>query len=252
MRIPRLQISPPLAIGVRTLDPDTSHYLIRVLRRRASDAVRVFDGAGNSADAVVITADQKQCVLELAQAFADNLESPLLVHLGLALLKGDRMDTALQKACELGVAEITPLTTERTEVRLEGKRLVSKQRHWSEVLRHAAQQSGRSRVPLLHDPMALRDFLQTRTDAVPGLIMDPSGGGLNTLDLPAQPQQLRLVTGPEGGFSDAELLSSDTANYRRMSVGPRILRAETAPLVGLTLLHARFGDLLDQAPDARA
>ena len=241
MRVPRLQLDGPLAAGERELDSDAAHYLVSVLRRRAGDAVRVFDGAGTSADARIVVAERRRCVLTLEAPFAENLESPLSVHLGLALLKGERMDVALQKACELGVHAVTPLFTERTEVRLDGKRLASKARHWAEVLRNAAQQSGRTVVPALHEPRPLADQLAERGDA-PGLLMDPSGRPLASLDL-AGPTTLHLLTGPEGGFADGELEGADAAGWQRLSAGPRILRAETAPLVGLALLHGRFGDL---------
>jgi 16S rRNA (uracil1498-N3)-methyltransferase len=241
VRVPRLQLDGPLVAGERELDADAAHYLVSVLRRRAGDAVRVFDGAGTSADAHIASAERRRCVLDLDAPFAEDLESPLRVHLGLALLKGERMDIALQKACELGVHAVTPLFTERIEVRLEGKRLASKQRHWAEVLRHAAQQSGRTVVPALREPLRLAEHLDRRVDT-PGLVMDPTGASLASLNLPA-PTLMHLLTGPEGGFADGELGRADAAGWSRVSAGPRILRAETAPLVGLTLLHGRFGDL---------
>ena len=240
MRVVRLLVAPPLAAGLRQLDDAESHYLVSVLRRRRGDAVRVFDGTGRSADAIVETADRRSCALHLEAPFAEDNESPLAVHLGLALLKGDRMDTALQKACELGVARITPLVTARTEVRLDGKRLANKLRHWSEVLRNAAQQSHRTALPTLDEPATLESFLATRGDA-PGYLMQPGAAAFD--DGTPPPQGVMLLPGPEGGFDDTELAAADAQGWQALGAGPRVLRAETAPLVGLTLLQLRWGDL---------
>ena len=174
MRVPRLLVNGPLSAGAHVLDPDTTHYLVSVLRRKAGDAVRVFNGTGWSANGTVIEAQRKRCVLDLEAPFAEDLESPLSVELGLALLRGERMDLALQKACELGVTKVTPLRTERTEVRLEEKRLANRMRHWREVLRHAVQQSGRSAMPELSEPVHLDEALSARGDRV-GFILDPTG-----------------------------------------------------------------------------
>ena len=241
MRTPRLQLDGPLAPGPRELDAEEAHYLLTVLRRRTGDAVRVFDGAGTSADGRITVAGKRHCLVELDTPFPENLESPLDVHLGLALLRGERMDIALQKACELGVRSVTPLRTERTELRLEGKRLDNRMRHWSEVLRHAAQQSGRSVLATLQ-PVSTLDAHLAGRDGAPGLVMDPTGVPLGDLAL-AAPQRLHLLTGPEGGFSDSELARADAAGWQRLAAGPRVLRAETAPLVGLALVQGRFGDL---------
>jgi len=240
VRIPRLLVAGPLEAGERELDADAAHYLVSVLRRRQGDAVRVFDGAGWSADGRVVEAQRKRCVLALDAPFTEDLESPLSVELGLALLRGERMDVALQKACELGVAKVTPLWTERTEVRLDEKRLANRMRHWGEVLRHATRQSGRSVVPELSAPVQFGDMLDARGDRI-GFVMDPTGEPEGSEV--GTPTSVVLLTGPEGGFSDAEVTRAAAAGWQRLRLGPRILRAETAPIVGLAVLQARYGDL---------
>ncbi|MEE4298776.1 MAG: 16S rRNA (uracil(1498)-N(3))-methyltransferase [Pseudomonadales bacterium] len=241
MRVPRLLLDGPLAAGERELESEAAHYLVSVLRRRPGDALRVFDGAGTSADARVLLAERRRCVISLDPPFAEQVESPLAVHLGIALSRGERMDVALQKACELGVHAITPLFTERTEVRLEGKRLDNRMRHWGEVLRHATQQSGRTVLPALHAPLSLDAHLRARGE-VPGFVMDPSGRPLAAL-APGASARAHLLTGPEGGFSEGELSAADALGWLRLATGPRVLRAETAPIVGLALLQAVWGDL---------
>lgn len=243
MRVPRLLVSGPLEAGPRALDADTSHYLVSVLRRRTGDAVCVFDGTGWSANGRVVEAQRKHCTVDLEAPFAENHESPLTVELGLALLRGERMDTALQKACELGVSKVTPLWTERTEVRLDEKRLVNRMRHWREVLRHAAQQSGRSQLPVLSEPALLDDMLGARGDRV-GFVMDPTGDPDGIAG--NAPDSIVLLTGPEGGFSNEEVTRASMAGWQRLRLGPRILRAETAPIVGLAVLQARYGDLAER------
>lgn len=247
MRVPRLQLDGPLAAGERALDPESAHYLVSVLRRRVGDALRVFDGAGTSADARVLVAERRRCVIELDAPFAEDVESPLAVHLGIALLRGERMDVALQKACELGVRSVTPLLTERTEVRLEGKRLDNRMRHWAEVLRHAAQQSGRTVLAELGAPCRLAAHLAARGEE-PGLVMDVSGRPLARQDITA-PDAVHLLTGPEGGFAESELTAAEAEGWQRLAAGPRVLRAETAPIVGITLLQEKWGDLAGGGAD---
>lgn len=243
MREPRILVEGPLIEGERDLDDDTAHYLQRVLRRRPGDPVIAFDGEGVSARGEVLAAGGRGCRVRLDAPYADDLDSPLGTLLLLALLKGDRMDTALQKACELGVDGIQLISTRRSEVKLDGKRLDNRMRHWAGVLRHAAMQSGRSRLPALHAPVALATAV---TDLPEGLrlVMDPEGASLDGLvDADVPVTQVTFATGPEGGFDATDLEVLDDAGFRRWRLGPRVLRAETAPLTGLAVLQARFGDL---------
>jgi 16S rRNA (uracil1498-N3)-methyltransferase len=242
VREPRILLPGPLAEGERDLDDDTSHYLLRVLRRRPGDPVIAFDGAGTSARGEVLPATGRRARVRLDALLDDDVASPLATHLVLALLKGDRMDTALQKACELGVDSIRLATTRRSEVRLDGRRLDNKLRHWAGVLRHATQQSGRARLPALHAPESLETAAAAAGDGL-RLVMHPEGEPLGALVGATAPTAAVLATGPEGGFDDEDLAVLAAAGYRRWRLGPRVLRAETAPLAGLAVLQVRFGDL---------
>lgn len=241
MRITRLHVAAPLEAGERGLDDEASHYLLRVLRMRVGDPLLLFDGHGVCADAELIAASPRDCRVRVGTPRTDDSESPLTVHLGLALLRGERMDIALQKACELGVARISLLETERVELRLDARRLGKRMQHWEGVLRHAAQQSGRSRVPALDPPQALTAFAAAVVGPSTRLVLDPEGQPL-AREAPA-PSAAALITGPEGGLSEAELTALAAAGFRRVRLGPRILRAETAPLAGLAVLQWCWGDL---------
>jgi 16S rRNA (uracil1498-N3)-methyltransferase len=242
MRVPRLLVAPPLAAGSRELEGDAAHHLLRVLRRRPGDPVELFDGTGVVARARLVAGDARRCTVEVESILeGDGGESPLAVHLGLALLRGERMDVALQKACELGVARITLLDTTRVEVRLDGKRLENRLRHWQGVLVHAAQQSGRARLPELFGPVSLLAFCEGLADDGPRLVLDPEGTPLAPTAEP--PARAVLVTGPEGGLAPEDLAALDDAGFRPTALGPRVLRAETAPLAGLAVLQWLWGDL---------
>lgn len=241
MRITRLHVTAPLEAGERGLDDDAIHYLLRVLRLRVGDPLLLFDGNGICADAELIAASPRDCRIRAGSPRADDSESPLKVQLGLALLRGERMDIALQKACELGVARISLLATERVELRLDARRLGKRMQHWEGVLRHAAQQSGRSRIPALDAPRDLSAFAASIEGTIARLVLDPEGEPLVT-GAPA-PAAAVLITGPEGGLAEAELSGLADAGFRRVRLGPRILRAETAPLAGLAVLQWSWGDL---------
>lgn len=242
MRVPRLLVAAPLSSGPRELEGDAAHHLLRVLRRRPGDPVELFDGTGVVARARVVAADARRCIVEVESILEhDGGESPLPVHLAPALLRGERMDLALQKACELGAARITLLDTARVEVRLDGKRLENRRRHWQGVLVHAAQQSGRARLPALDGPVSVPAFCEGLAEGGPRLVLDPEGTPLSPEA--ESPAGAVLVTGPEGGLAPEDFAALDAAGFRRTVLGPRVLRAETAPLAGLVVLQWLWGDL---------
>lgn len=245
MRIPRVHIEGDLGDArTLTLDPERSHYLVRVLRRRPEDPLVVFDDAGAAYAARILEADARRCRIERGDALPAATESPLDTHLALAVLRGERMDWALQKAVELGVHAVSPLLTGRTEVKLHGRRLANKLRHWREVMVHASQQSGRTQVPALADPQALDAWLE----ALPGgarddlrLLLDPEGAPPDRAEQPGG--GVTLLVGPEGGFTATERRAADAAGFRAIALGPRVLRAETAPVTALTVVQWLWGDL---------
>ncbi|MCC5885716.1 MAG: 16S rRNA (uracil(1498)-N(3))-methyltransferase [Gammaproteobacteria bacterium] len=243
MRTPRLLLAGrTLQAGPCEFDGDAVHHLARVLRRRPGDAVILCDGAGSAFEGVIEMLDGKRCRVLLERP-CDAAESPLQLRLGLALLRGERMDYALQKTCELGVSHIDLLITERVEVRLDGKRLTNRMQHFEGVLAHALQQSGRTRLPRLAAPQRLADWLAGLQASVSQqerrLILDPEG---EALQRGGPADGFILASGPEGGFEDGEVTLLAAAGFERVRLGPRVLRAETAPVAALSVLQWLYGD----------
>jgi 16S rRNA (uracil1498-N3)-methyltransferase len=240
-KAPRIHVAADLIVGGDVVLPEgPARHVARVLRLGEGAPLRLFDGAGQEAHAVLVEASRKRVVARIEFVEAGGGESPLAVHLGQAISKGDRMDYAIQKAVELGVAAITPLVTEHGEVRLKGEREAKKLAHWQAVAASACEQCGRAVVPPVHPPVALADWLAGRDEAL-RLVLHPGTRG--ALERSASPADAALLIGPEGGLTDDEVEAALAAGFASLCLGPRILRTETAPVVALSLLQHRFGDL---------
>jgi 16S rRNA (uracil1498-N3)-methyltransferase len=150
------------------------------------------------------------------------------------------MDFVLQKSTELGVTEITPLWCDRTEVRLNAERQQKKMQHWQQVITSACEQSGRTRLPVLAAPCASHAFIAA-AQAQYRLVLQPSRNPLPFGGLP-KPASILLLIGPEGGLSEQEVTAAEAAGYRSWTLGPRVLRTETAPLAALSVLQYLWGD----------
>ena len=224
----RFQASRPAELG-----PHASHHIGKVLRMRPGDPLTLFNGEGGEWSATIEAVDKK-AVTVLPDAFLDlDRAAPRPVTLGLPLIKGDRMDFAIQKAVEMGAAAIQVLESERTEVRLKGERESKKLDHWRQVAISACEQCGLNRPPVVDGVMPLRTFI----DQAQGLrlIAHP---GERPLDAAAvrDATAITLLTGPEGGFSDDELAAAQEAGFLGFALGERVLRAETAPVALLASL----------------
>ncbi|ATJ81020.1 16S rRNA (uracil(1498)-N(3))-methyltransferase [Halomonas beimenensis] len=241
IRPPRIHVAAALTDGPDVVLPEgAARHVARVLRLGEGAPLVLFDGRGIEAEAVLVEAGRKRVVARVEAVHEGRGESPLAVHLGQAISKGDRMDYAIQKAVELGVAEITPLYTEHGDVRLKGEREARKLAHWQAVAASACEQCGRATLPPVHPPLALADWLGGRGEAL-RLVLHPGTPGV--LDRQGETASAALLIGPEGGLSSAEVEAAIGADFAPLSLGPRILRTETAPVVALTLLQDRFGDL---------
>ncbi|HET8730303.1 MAG TPA: 16S rRNA (uracil(1498)-N(3))-methyltransferase [Moraxellaceae bacterium] len=237
----RFYVPLPLADGCEIpLPDDVAHHLVRVLRAEAGTRLALFNGDGGTWEAELVEVGKKSAVARLLAHTADSRQSPLATHLGQVMSKGDRMDYAIQKATELGVTDITPLTSERCELRLRGEERADKKlEHWRRIAISACEQCGRSIPPRIHEPEALSAWSAT-VKADLRLVLAPSVEGA----LPdAHVQSVALLIGPEGGLSDTEIAAVRGQGFRPWQLGPRIMRTETAPVAALALLQARFGDL---------
>jgi 16S rRNA (uracil1498-N3)-methyltransferase len=244
MPLKRLYVDDRLGAGAELrLGEEAARYLGRVLRLRAGDTVHVFNGDDGEWSATIsrITKDR---VTLLAHDRVDNTaESRLRVHLVQGISRGERMDFVVQKATELGVERITPVLTDHGVVKLDDRRADKRRLHWQRVAESACEQSGRVRPPRVDTPLPLNDWFGTaRDDASIDLILAPDAGrSLAAVDAPAA--GLCLLIGPEGGFSEREYDDAALAGFTAVTLGPRILRTETAAVAALAIAQGLWGDL---------
>ena len=238
MRLSRFFIDAPLSLGEHQLPETQAHYIGRVLRHAPGDAVQLFDGSGQEYLGELVEVGKKSVRVELREAFAGLAESPLNIHLGQGLSRGERMDWAIQKATELGANAISPIVSERCEVRLKDERADKRMAHWRQVAISACEQCGRSVLPVIHPPIALAEWLQ-QVEAQLKLVLHPVAEALASH---ARPQSLAFLIGPEGGLSDAEVAQAKGAGFHAARLGPRVLRTETAPVVALSVAQQLWGD----------
>jgi len=233
------------------LSDDAFGHMVRVLRLNEGDIVTLFNGQkhnGNEAFqylAKLVDVKKKHASVEIISQEAVNNESPLNIHLGQGISRGDRMDFTLQKSVELGVNKITPLFTERCGVKLSSERLAKKREQWQKIVISACEQSGRCIVPLVAEPMLLQDWVNEQTTALKLNLHPKAEHSIMTLpmDKPANELNIRLLIGPEGGLTDEEINQANQADFQDILLGPRVLRTETAALTAITALQCRFGDL---------
>ena len=238
MRLSRFFIDAPLSLGQHELPETQAHYIGRVLRHAVGDAVQLFDGSGQEYLGELIEVGKKAVRVELREQLAGQAESPLRIHLGQGLSRGERMDWAIQKATELGVGEITPIVSERCEVRLKDERADKRLAHWRQVAISACEQCGRSVLPVIHAPVSLAEW-QAHVQAELKLVLHPVAAPLESH---ARPHSLAFLIGPEGGLSEAEVAQAKAAGVHAARLGPRVLRTETAPVVALAVAQQLWGD----------
>ncbi|MCB1661031.1 MAG: 16S rRNA (uracil(1498)-N(3))-methyltransferase [Pseudomonadales bacterium] len=241
MRIPRVFVDQTLISNAQILlGPEASHYLTRVLRLSIDAKIRVFNGQGGEYEAKILHSDRQGVNIKLLTFSPPNNSSPLAIHLGIAISRGERMDFVVQKATELGVAAITPLFSERCEVKLKNDRLEKKLTHWQKVSASACEQTGLNLLPKIYPPSSFYDWINL-ADADLKLILQPASE--NPLETTVRPASIILLIGPEGGFSNAEIAQAINAQFCPLQLGPRVLRTETAPLAALSILQYQWGDL---------
>lgn len=237
MRISRLYLPVKLVSDATIhVTGEAAHYILTVLRLRQGYSLIVFNGEGGEYDAVLTAlGPKKSVVLTIGDFRKNDVESPIHTTLALAISRGERMDFAIQKAVELGVSAIVPLFTEYCVVKLDTQQAQRRLRHWQLIAEHACEQCGRNKVPKIYLPISINDWLQ-QSQSECRLIFHPNQSTLiNTLD--THQQHVELLIGPEGGFSDTEFQQSVKSGYLPVSLGPRILRSETAVIAALSLVQ---------------
>ena len=234
---------PAAAPGGRIALPEHSaHHARDVLRLRAGAAVRVFDGHGAEFDAVLETVTRQGVSGRITGSAVPRPESPLRATLALSPLKGDRMELAIQKATELGVAEIRPVVTVRTDAAARPALKGARQDRWEKVASGAAEQCGRATVPVITPTVTLAEFISEPPAGLRLVLLERDEGQPPLASLP-RPAAVTLVIGPAGGWEASEVHRLSAAGFQPVSLGPRILRAETAAIAALTAVQVLWGDL---------
>lgn len=216
-----------------TVTGDEFHHAVRVARVRPGEDVELFDDAGRAAKGTVRSIERDEALVDVIEELPSR-ESPIDIHLAIAVIQLEKFELVLQKATELGVRSITPLVSDHVEIRKE--RYAGKSDRWKKIIFEAVKQSGRSQVPTLHEPAAFTDVV-----ARPGIkVLFDADAEPGTL---VAPETLTLLIGPEGGWSEEELDAARASGCVFQRLGPRRLRAETAAIVAVTAVLSRFGDL---------
>jgi 16S rRNA (uracil1498-N3)-methyltransferase len=240
---PRFHV-PEAAPGARVSLPDHSaHHAREVLRLGAGASVRIFDGRGSEFEAVLETVTRKGVEARLGGRVTARPDSPLRLVLAMAPLKGDRMELVIQKATELGVSEIRPVVTARTDAAARPALRGSRQERWDKVASGAAEQCGRAVVPDVAPTSTLDRFLAEPFDGLKLLLLETPGVPSLASRALAVPSAVLLLLGPAGGWEPAEAERITAAGFTSASLGPRILRAETAAIAAVALAQALWGDL---------
>jgi 16S rRNA (uracil1498-N3)-methyltransferase len=241
MRIPRIYQTIPLASEREiSLDAIASQHLLKVLRLREGASVIVFNGNGDSYRGVLTQVSGKTAVVNLHERINEVTESPLQIHVGLGISKGERMDYAIQKLVETGVHSITPLVTEYTVVKLDAKREQTRLQHWQGVIGSACEQCGRSFLPSLHAVGELSAWLGSVTTECK-LVFDATGT-TPLKSIQPTPVSVSVLIGPEGGLSEHEVSAACRHGFQSVRLGPRILRTETAAVAISAALQTLWGD----------
>lgn len=228
--------------SVLVLEGSAANHVGRVLRMTPGRELKVFNGESQGHYQGIITDVTKKTVtVNLTEFIATENESPLSIHLGQAISKGDRMDFTIQKSVELGVNVITPLWTQRCDVKLNGDRLEKKLQHWQQVAISACEQSGRDRVPTIAAPLKLEQWVES-IQSDERWVLDPRGKRDDSK--PTDINSAALLVGPEGGLTEEEILVAAEKGFKAKLIGPRVLRTETAALTAITLMQSQWGDFL--------
>ncbi|POW95361.1 16S rRNA (uracil(1498)-N(3))-methyltransferase [Serratia marcescens] len=242
MRIPRIYHPQPLTDRAEiALSEDAANHVGRVLRMSAGQALQLFDGSNQVFDAEIVRVDKKSVLVRLGDGRVDDIESPLNLHLGQVISRGEKMEFTIQKSIELGVNVITPLFSERCGVKLDGERLAKKIQQWQKIAIAACEQCGRNRIPEIREAMSLEAWCAEQDGSLKLNLHPRANHSINTLPQPVD--RVRLLIGPEGGLSADEIAMTTGHGFTDILLGPRVLRTETTALTAITALQVRFGDL---------
>jgi 16S rRNA (uracil1498-N3)-methyltransferase len=216
-----------------------SHYLSKVLRMQAGRELILFNGEGGEYSAEISAVQKKYVEVSVKEFSAENRQSHLRLELAIGVSRGERMDWVLQKATELGVTKITPLITERTEVKLGGERADKKMEHWQQILISACEQCQRNLLPELSAPKLFSEWINACDSELKFVLHHRDNQGLPQ---DKHTKSVALLIGPEGGLNDDEIAQAVAQHFSPLTLGPRVLRTETAPVAAISLVQYLWGD----------
>lgn len=250
----------PLAIGEElSLKDDDYNYIARVLRSREGDPIVLFNGKGGEYHGIITEISKRYLTVKIKKYNPVNRSSSVKIHLLQSLAKGEKMDFILQKSTELGVSEITPLTTERSIIHLKAEQVDKRIERWRHIITSACEQCGLNIPPKLNPPVSLDGWLANIHPSEHNLVLTLAPNALSSLGqflddvVAADPQffsedheksdrSLTIIIGPEGGLSEREIELLDRHGAKNVTLGERILRTETAALAVIASIHSSIGD----------
>jgi len=240
MRVPRFFQPGKITSGQSCeLSENNVQHVSKVLRMKPGQQLILFNGDGNEYQATISQLSKKQVTVTIDASTNPARESSLRIHIGQSISRGERMDYAVQKATETGMAEMTPLFSERCEVRLNAERQQKRQQHWQQIAVSACEQSLRTSVPEIHAPSSLEQWI-TSVEADLKLVLH------HHTETPLQqtqaPASVALLIGPEGGLTEREVELAIESGFKPLAIGPRVFRTETAPVAAQSILQYLWGD----------
>lgn len=241
MRLPRFFEPQPLAAGSTIeLCDSTVQHVSRALRMRPDDQIVLFNGDGSEYLATLQSVEKRKVSAHIKEQHLPTVESALDIRIGQSLSRGERMDYAVQKSTEMGVRQITPLFSERCEVKLAAERQEKRVQHWQQIAISACEQSGRVCPPVINAPQTLKNWLEAQDAEARFVLHHHSEQPLQQIEPPGS---VALLIGPEGGLTEAEVELAREYGFKPLALGPRVMRTETAPVAALAILHYLWGDL---------
>jgi len=244
MTLPRFHVDIPLVVGEpTTLSRAATRHALRALRLRQGEMLTLFNGHGGEYLAQLVQAREPQAEVQVVRFDEREAELTWPITVAQGLSSGDRMDWTVEKVVELGAAAIAPLGMARSVVRLSGERAASRRNHWQALAVAASEQCGRNRIATVEPVLPLAEWLRALPEATLRLVLAPGGASMATIRRPPAGRRIVVLVGPEGGFTPEELQAIDEAGFRATSLGPRVLRTETAGAVAIAMLSALWSTL---------
>jgi 16S rRNA (uracil1498-N3)-methyltransferase len=241
--MPRFYCAHPLSVGAIIALPDHVAHHVQVLRLAAGDRITLFNGEGGEYTATLTAIEKKRASAEVKTFSPREVELPYAITLAQALPETSKMDWIIEKAVELGATAIQPLAAQRCVVRLSDERAARKLAHWQGIIVAASEQCGRNRLPHLAQMADFNDWIRQH-DLHHRILLTPHAEqSLSEWARHHPPQAVALLVGPEGGFTEGEESAARAHGALALSMGPRVLRTETAGLAGLTTLNAVWGEM---------